>query len=105
MWISSNVACSLTVYSEYAAAFFLLANCLKDAVNVCINQLDDLQLGIAVARVYEGDNGPVLTNLLEDYVLPQAAAQGNRWLATWALWMLNRRDLAVRVLVVSAEIV
>ncbi|KAI9815640.1 MAG: regulator of (H+)-ATPase in vacuolar membrane [Thelocarpon impressellum] len=84
---------------EYAAAFFLLADCLKDAVNVCINQLDDLQLAIAVARVYGGDDGPVLREMLQERVLPQAARDGNRWLATWAFWMLSRRDLAVRALI------
>lgn len=85
---------------EYAAAFFLLAGNLRDAVNVCVHQLQDLQLAIAIARVYEGDNGLVLSTLLEDKVLPQAAFEGNRWLASWAFWMLGRRDMAVRVLIV-----
>jgi RAVE protein 1 C terminal len=88
---------------EYAAAFFLLADSLKDAVNVCWNQLDDIQLAITIARVYEGDNGQILRELLEERVLPQAAREGNRWLATWAFWMLNRRDMAVRTLVVSGN--
>ena len=91
----------LILNSEYAAAFFLLADCLRDAVNVCWNQLNDIQLAITVTRVYEGDNGPVLRELLEERVLPRAAREGNRWLATWAFWMLNRRDMAVRTLVVS----
>lgn len=85
----------------YAAAFFLLADCLKDAVNVCLNQLKDLQLAVAITRVFEGDNGPVLRELLEEKVLPLAAQEGNRWLASWAFWMLRRRDMAVRALVVS----
>ncbi|KAI9886031.1 MAG: hypothetical protein M1823_002151 [Watsoniomyces obsoletus] len=84
---------------EYAAAFFLLADSLRDAVNICIERLDDLQLGIAIARVYEGDDGPVLREILEEQVLPHAAVSGNRWLATWAFWMLNRRDMAVRALI------
>ncbi|KAB5528187.1 RAVE protein 1 C terminal-domain-containing protein [Coniochaeta sp. 2T2.1] len=83
----------------YAAAFFLLADHLADAVNVCLNQLKDLQLAIAVARVYEGDQGPVLRKLLEEEVLAVAAREGNRWLASWAFWMLHRRDMAVRALV------
>ena len=85
---------------EYAASFFLLAGNLQDAVNVCAHQLNDLQLAIAVARVYDGDDSLVLRSLLEDKVLPQAAFDGNRWLATWAFWMLGRRDMAVRVLIV-----
>ncbi|KAL8665513.1 MAG: hypothetical protein Q9202_002218 [Teloschistes flavicans] len=84
---------------EYAAAFFLLAGNLQDAVNVCLHQMRDLQLAVAVARVYEGDDGLVFRSLLEEKVLPQAALEGNRWLATWAFWMLGRRDMAVRTLI------
>ena len=90
------------IRTEYAAAFFLLADSLRDAVNVCLNQLKDLQLAIAITRIYEGnDKGPVLRELLEEKVLPLAAQEGNRWLASWAFWMLNRRDMAVRALIVS----
>lgn len=86
--------------TDYAAAFFLLADSLRDAVNVCLNQLKDLQLAIAITRIYEGnDKGPVLRELLEERVLPLGAQEGNRWLASWAFWMLGRRDMAVRALV------
>jgi len=84
---------------EYAASFFLLADHLHDAVSVLHNQLGDTQLAIAVARVYGGDDSPVLLNFLKDKVLPQAAKEGNRWLATWAYWLLNRRDTAVQALI------
>ncbi|KAI1639422.1 RAVE protein 1 C terminal-domain-containing protein [Biscogniauxia mediterranea] len=84
---------------EYAAAFFLLADHLQDAVNVCLNQIKDLQLAIAITRVYEGDNGPTLRKLLENEVLTIAAQEGDRWLASWAFWMLKRRDMAVRALI------
>lgn len=93
----------LSLFLEYAAAFFLLADHLQDAVNVCLNQIRDLQLAIAIARVYEGDNGPVLKKLLEEEVLAIAAQEGNRWLASWAFWMLKRRDMAVRALIVSLQ--
>lgn len=94
----------LTISIEYAAAFFLLADHLQDAVNVCLNQMKDLQLAIAVARVYEGDQGPVLRRLLEHEVLVIASQEGNRWLASWAFWMLHRKDMAVRALVVSLQL-
>ncbi len=87
--------------TEYAAAFFLLADHLQDAVNVCLNQIKDLQLAIAIARIYEGDTGIVLKRLLENEVLAVAAQEGNRWLASWAFWMLRRRDMAVRALIVN----
>lgn len=84
---------------EYAAAFFLLADKLGDAVSVLHNQLGDTQLAIAVARVYEGDDGPVLEQFLRDKVLPDAVKKGDRWLAQWCFWMLKKRDYAVRALV------
>ncbi|KAH8725059.1 RAVE protein 1 C terminal-domain-containing protein [Phaeosphaeriaceae sp. PMI808] len=84
---------------EYAASFFLLADHLQDAISVIHNQLGDTQLAIAVARVYGGDDSPVLLDFLKAKILPQAARDGNRWLATWAYWLLGRRDIAVRSLI------
>ncbi|KAG9184939.1 hypothetical protein G6011_11769 [Alternaria panax] len=84
---------------EYAASFFLLADRLQDAVSVLHNQLGDTQLAIAVARVYGGDDSPILLDFLRHKILPQAISQGNRWLATWAYWLLNKKDMAVRSLV------
>ena len=86
---------------EYAAAWFLLAGSLQDAVNVCFHQLEDPQLAIAVARVYEGDSSPVLRSLLRTKVLPQAANEGNRWQATWAFTILGQHDMAIKALIVS----
>ncbi|KAM0746323.1 hypothetical protein T439DRAFT_329776 [Meredithblackwellia eburnea MCA 4105] len=83
----------------FAAAFFVLGDSLKDAVNICLRQLDDFQLAIALARVYEGDNGPILRSILEETVLPLAFKQGFRWLGSWAFWMLGRRDLAIQTIV------
>jgi hypothetical protein len=69
---------------------------------VCINKLSDFQLAITLARVVEqGDDGPVLSDILKNTVLPTAFRDGNRWLGSWAFWMLRRRDLAVRILLVS----
>ena len=76
---------------------------MQDAVNVCAHQLEDLQLAIAIARVYDGDEGPVFRSLLEEKILPQAALEGNRWLGTWAFWMLGRHDMALRSLIVGGR--
>lgn len=70
-----------------------------------MNQLQDVQLAVAIARAYEGDDGPVLKEILEERVLVDAASEGNRWMATWAFWLLNRRDIAVRTLIVSLAII
>jgi hypothetical protein len=51
--------------------------------------------------VEQGDDGPILSDILKTTVLPTAFSDGNRWLASWAFWMLRRRDLAVRILLVS----
>jgi hypothetical protein len=70
-------------------------------VNVCARQLDDFQLAVAIARVVEHSNdGPILLGILKDTVLPIAFRTGNRWLGSWAFWLLHRRDLAVRILLV-----
>jgi hypothetical protein len=75
---------------------------LKDAVNVCLKQLSDFQLAIALARVVEGgSDGPVLRDILLNVVIPTAFREGNRWLGSWAFWMLKRKDFAVRILVVG----
>ena len=39
---------------EHAAAFFLLAGSLKDALEVCLAKLKDIQLALVVGRLYEG---------------------------------------------------
>ena len=38
---------------EHAAAFFLLAGALDDAVQVCVKKLHDIQLAIVISRLYE----------------------------------------------------
>uniref|UniRef100_A0A8C5MH23 Dmx like 1 n=1 Tax=Leptobrachium leishanense TaxID=445787 RepID=A0A8C5MH23_9ANUR len=38
---------------EHSAAFFLLAGSLKDAVEVCLEKLYDIQLALVLARLYE----------------------------------------------------
>jgi len=97
----SDLPPSFSPSSEYAAAFFLLGGSVKDAVNVCLRQLNDWQLAVAIARVVEGDDGPVLRGILQTTLVPLAFSGGHRWLGTWAFWMLRRRDLAVRILIVS----
>ena len=92
-------------FSEFAVGFFLLGDSLKDAVNVCVKQLKDFQLAIALARVYAGEDSPIFTYLIEEHVLPQAIANGDRWLTSWAFWMNHRRDLALRVLIVSPSFI
>ena len=36
----------------HAAAFFLLSGSLKDALDICIDKLDDLQLAMVISRYF-----------------------------------------------------
>ncbi|QNP96170.1 YALIA101S04e07778g1_1 [Yarrowia lipolytica] len=83
----------------YAASFFLLGDSLKDCVNVITRKLNDTGLAIAVCRVYEGDNGPVLNELIKNEILPEALKMGDQWVIYWCLWSQDRRGDAVRSLV------
>ncbi|XP_059808778.1 dmX-like protein 2 isoform X1 [Hypanus sabinus] len=40
---------------EQAAAFFLLAGSLKDTIEVILEKMDDIQLAMIIARLYESD--------------------------------------------------
>ncbi|XP_059420707.1 dmX-like protein 2 isoform X3 [Carassius carassius] len=40
---------------EQSAAFFLLVGSLKDAIEVCLEKMEDIQLAMIVARLYEAD--------------------------------------------------
>ncbi|KAG0233631.1 regulator of (H+)-ATPase in vacuolar membrane [Actinomortierella wolfii] len=85
---------------EYAAAFFLLGDKLQDAVNVCIKQLNDVQLAIAICRVYEpGEMGPVLTNLLND----QIKTASDPWLRNILLTMLGRSSQSIKETLIPSE--
>lgn len=83
----------------YAASFFLLGDSLKDCVNVITRKLNDTGLAIAVCRVYEGENGPVLNELIKTEILPEALKMGDQWVIYWCLWSQDRRSDAVLSLV------
>ncbi|XP_076371203.1 dmX-like protein 2 isoform X5 [Tachypleus tridentatus] len=48
---------------EHAAAFFMLAGAIRDAIEVCLNKLNDFQLAMVIVRLYEGDLEITPTNL------------------------------------------
>ncbi|ORX48543.1 hypothetical protein DM01DRAFT_1117238 [Hesseltinella vesiculosa] len=85
---------------EYAAAFFLLADKLKDCVNVILKHLKDYQLAIAVCRVYEGDQCPLIKEIIQKHMLPAAKETKDRWLLTIAYWLLGQYSDAIRSMIV-----
>ncbi|KAF9350624.1 regulator of (H+)-ATPase in vacuolar membrane, partial [Mortierella sp. NVP85] len=77
----------------YAAAFFLLADKLQDAVNVCMKNLGDFQLAIAICRAYEQEErGPVLTQLLQGLL----STTTDPWLLSLIHSMLGESLKAIR---------
>ncbi|XP_035299491.1 dmX-like protein 2 isoform X3 [Cricetulus griseus] len=40
---------------EQSAAFFLLAGSLKDAIEVCLEKMEDIQLAMVIARLFESE--------------------------------------------------
>ncbi|KAM6950269.1 dmX-like protein 2 isoform 2-T2 [Lycodopsis pacificus] len=56
---------------EQSAAFFLLAGSLKDAIEVLMEKMEDIQLAMIVARLYEADfeNSSTCQGLLYEKVL------------------------------------
>ena len=96
---------------EQAAAFFLLAGKLWDAVEVCVSRLEDLQLALVVARLYEGDNGEVYQRLLKEYILGMSAGTSRSHLETssdpflrsMAHWLLQDYPGSLETLLLHPE--
>jgi hypothetical protein len=84
---------------ELAAAFFLLGGQLRDAVGICLQKLGDYQLALVIARLVEGDDGPVFKNVLDTYLVPRAKETGDFALASIAHWIAKRYSESVSSLV------
>lgn len=84
-----------------AACFFLLAGSLKDAVSVISKQLNDIDLAIAVCRVFEGDNGPILGEFLTRELLTTAITDNDKWSTSFVYWKLRKQESAIKALITS----
>ena len=100
---------------EHAAAFFLLADKLWDAVEVCVSRLGDMQLAFVITRLYEGDNGPVYRRLLKECVLGTPAelsksvpsslvVSPDAFLRSMAHWLLQQYSGALETLLLAPEL-
>uniref|UniRef100_A0A8B9CYX5 Dmx like 2 n=1 Tax=Anser brachyrhynchus TaxID=132585 RepID=A0A8B9CYX5_9AVES len=56
---------------EQSAAFFLLAGSLKDAIEVCLEKMEDIQLAMVIARLYESEfeTSATYTSILHEKIL------------------------------------
>lgn len=94
---------------EHAVSFFLLAGALWDAVEICLNKLEDLQLAMIIIRLYEGgeiDLVPeTLKKLLHEEILgyrnnvqDMQYAHPDPFLRSMAYWMLHEYNLSLTTL-------
>ncbi|KAJ3323371.1 regulator of (H+)-ATPase in vacuolar membrane [Boothiomyces sp. JEL0866] len=67
---------------------------LKDAANICIKQLGDPQLAITICRIYEGEGGPILSDILINQLIPDACKANDRWLSCLLWTIANNRENA-----------
>ncbi|KAJ1827891.1 regulator of (H+)-ATPase in vacuolar membrane [Coemansia sp. RSA 2599] len=81
-----------------AATFFMLSGKLLDAATICITQLKDIQLAITICRCYEGENGPILKEIMWKHILPDAFRRQDRWLASLAFGLIGKYDLVLQSL-------
>lgn len=95
---------------EHAAAFFLLAGQLWDAVEVCIHRLHDLQLAFVIIRLFEGDSSPSYFRLLKEQVLGITTTgigfvepSPDPFLRSISLWLLQDYLCALETLLVDMK--
>lgn len=79
---------------EHAAAFFILAGSIWDAVEVCINNLKDIQLAIILIRLYDGDASSENLKRLLTREIPGMDA----FLRSIAYWLLGDHMAAINTL-------
>uniref|UniRef100_A0A3B4BDC8 RAVE complex protein Rav1 C-terminal domain-containing protein n=1 Tax=Periophthalmus magnuspinnatus TaxID=409849 RepID=A0A3B4BDC8_9GOBI len=88
---------------QHSAAFFLLAGSLKDAVEVCVEKLQDLQLALVISRLYESEFETASTykKILQRHVLGQDKQVSNLdpFLRSMAYWVLEDYSRALDTLI------
>lgn len=71
-----------------SAAFFILGNDFEDAVNIIVNDMEDIQLGILMCRLKENpfsksiDDKPILKKLITEYFIDKGRAIKDPWLVS-----------------------
>ncbi|XP_028851922.1 dmX-like protein 1 isoform X2 [Denticeps clupeoides] len=88
---------------QHSAAFFLLAGSLKDAVEVCVEKMQDLQLALVISRLYESEfeTSSTFKRILQRHVLghdPQIDAHPDPFLRSIARWVLDDYSRALDTL-------
>jgi hypothetical protein len=81
---------------EHAAAFFLLAGKIRDALEVIINNLNDIQLALLIARLYEGDEQNLVNNILNREILTKP--HSDPFYRSMAYWLLKDYEHSLNTL-------
>jgi hypothetical protein len=81
---------------EHAAAFFLLAGKIRDALEVIINNLNDIQLALLIARLYETDEQNLVNNILNREILTKPHT--DPFYRSMAYWLLKDYDRSLNTL-------
>ncbi|EGW31293.1 uncharacterized protein SPAPADRAFT_51318 [Spathaspora passalidarum NRRL Y-27907] len=91
-----------------AAYFFLLGDACDDCCSTIATKLGDIPLAIAIAKVYNGSDSVTNENdnsslfkVIENYVLPRAVINGDRWTTSWIFWQLGYKELSIQALIKS----
>uniref|UniRef100_A0A8C5GTE0 RAVE complex protein Rav1 C-terminal domain-containing protein n=1 Tax=Gouania willdenowi TaxID=441366 RepID=A0A8C5GTE0_GOUWI len=89
---------------QHSAAFFLLAGSLKDAVEVCLEKMQDLQLALVITRLYEFEfeTSSTYKKILHRHVLghdKQITAHPDPFLRSIAHWVLEDYSSALDTLI------
>ncbi|XP_060787870.1 dmX-like protein 1 isoform X2 [Neoarius graeffei] len=88
---------------QHSAAFFLLAGSLKDAIEVCLEKMQDLQLALVISRLYESEfeTSSTYKKILQRYVLGhdhQIPMHQDPFLRSMAYWVLDDYSRALDTL-------
>ncbi|XP_043915100.1 dmX-like protein 1 [Protopterus annectens] len=94
---------------EHSAAFFLLAGSLKDAVEVCLEKLNDVQLALVISRLYESEfeTSTMYKSILQTRILgiraagksaSQARRHSDPFLRSMSYWILLDYSRALETL-------
>uniref|UniRef100_A0A8C0IXF4 Dmx like 1 n=1 Tax=Chelonoidis abingdonii TaxID=106734 RepID=A0A8C0IXF4_CHEAB len=98
---------------EHSAAFFLLAGHLKDAVEVCLEKLGDIQLALVISRLYESEfeASSMYKSILQKKILgsafPGKESSSNMhcdpFLRSMAFWILEDYSRALDTLIKQSK--
>lgn len=87
-----------------STAFFLLGGKLKEALDVVVNNMEDIQLAILLCRLSESPNSksiedkPLLKKLIQEEIIGKGVQLGDTWLVSIGETLLGNHVQSVNVL-------